>query len=67
MGRTRDDLMDTMWDSVYCKEHDWTGPDSRFSCPQCGDEREQRLKADKSVARSILEPHDLDYLIDMVY
>ena len=63
MGRIRDEIYETMWDSVSCKKHSWTGPDSRFTCPKCDKEREQIFLERQEKAIQILMPHGLSDMV----
>lgn len=63
MGSIRDELYDSMWDTVACKKHNWIGPDSRFSCPKCEVERKQTKELRRTEAKKILEEHGLEGLI----
>lgn len=63
MGRIRDEIYDSMWDSVSCSKHSWTGPDSRFSCPHCDKELEQAFTQRRDEAMEILKPYGLSDLV----
>lgn len=63
MGSIRDELLDSMWDSVRCEKHNWVGPDSRFSCPYCKEDKKKVLEARRDKAVQILEPYGLEDMI----
>lgn len=63
MGSIRDELMDTMWDTVECSKHSWTGPDRRFSCPHCEDEKDKIFQQDRGKAKAILESYGLSHMV----
>jgi transposase-like protein len=67
MGRIRDELYDSMWDSVSCKKHNWVGPDRRFSCPSCVKERNAEMEESVKKAKDILKPYGLDHLVRGIY
>ena len=63
MGRLRDELYESMWDSVTCTKHNITRPDSRFPCPECRGEQQISFESELERARELLKPHNLTHLL----
>lgn len=63
MGSIRDELYDTMWDPVHCDKHSWEGPDRRFTCPHCDEEKEQAFQERRDRALQILKPYGLSDMV----
>ena len=63
MGSIRDRVYDSMWDIVFCEKHNWTGPDSRFPCPECKRERQITKDAQRVKAREVLKQYGLEDLV----
>ena len=66
MGRIRDEIYDTMWDSWTCKKHGTTMPDSRFRCDHCTQERETQKKIDGEKMKKLLEENGLSHVTYML-